>query len=120
MEKYNNRNRGSRSYPNKKNKQNYNFIDYNKELLEISKLDIKDGDTISIQMNDNNMKVSEIKRFIDIIPNRIGKDVRILVVPKNIEIRTIDEKDIDNIIEKLINIRESMKKEGTKNEIENN
>lgn len=122
MEKYNNnnKNRGSRSYPNKKNDNRKNYIDYNKELLKISKLNIDNGDVISIQMNDDNMKVSDIKRFIDLIPIKLEKDIRIIVTPKDIELRKIDEEELDHIIERLIDIRESMKKEGTKNEIENN
>lgn len=120
MENYNNRNRGGRSYPNKKSNNNKrNYIDYNKELLKISKLDINDGDVISVQMNDDSMKVAEIKRFIDLIPNRIGKDVRVLVLPKNIELKTVNEDKLDYIIEELISIRDSMK-ERDNNEVKNN
>ncbi len=90
MEKYNNKNRGSRSYPNKKNDNRKNYIDYNKELLKISKLNIDNGDVISIQMNDDNMKVSDIKRFIDLIPIKLEKDIRIIVTPKDIELIKID------------------------------
>lgn len=121
MEKYNNRNRGSGSYPNKKNNNNKrNYIDYNKELLKISKLDIKDGDIVSVQMNDDSMKVSDIKRFIDLIPSRLGKDVRVLVLPKNIEIKTVNEKRLDDIISTLISIRDFIKEENNNNEVKNN
>lgn len=101
------------------NKNNYGRIDYNKELIKISKLDVNDGDILLVQMNDDSVKTSDIKRFVDMIPSRINKDVRIIVSAKDIELRTIDEKHLDTIINKLVDIRNSMEK-GDKDETKNN
>ena len=115
MESRNNFNR-NRNF----NKNNYERLNYNKELTKISKLDIKDGDVLLIQMNDNSMKLSEIKRFIDILPSRINKDVRIIVSPKDVELKTIDEKHLDTIINKLMDIKNSLSKGEKNSETKNN
>ena len=92
------------------NKNNYGKLNYNKELIKMSKMDIKDGDILLVQVNDDSIRVSEIKRFIDMIPSRINKDVKIIVSPKNIEIRTIDEEHLDTIIDELVKIKNSLNK----------
>lgn len=113
----------NRNYNRNKNKNYQNnkkyYIDYNKELFKISKLNVRDGDILMVQVNDNSIKLSELKRFIDLIPSRINKDINIIVTPKDVELKTINEKELDNIIERLIDIKDSIKK-GDVSEAKNN
>ena len=73
--------------------------------LKLDKLSLKEGDIVLIKCKDNSTSNSKYMNLIKYIQS--SRNVQVILVPEEIRIETIDEDNLQQIIDKLIEIRDN-------------
>lgn len=89
-------------------KRNNNYKNnYSQIGFQLKKLDINDGDILLIECSNDRLPTSELKQISNYIKNRVDKDINIIIAPKEVSIRTVEEDYLSSIIDKLTEIRDN-------------
>lgn len=94
------------NYNNDKKRNNYNNNNNNNLNFQLEKLHLNDGDIVIIKCLDNSIPNSEYKNLIRYI-KQVKKVDNVILAPKEITLETVNEESLQEIIDKLIQLRDN-------------